>query len=698
MPYLGKRMRLIALYLGILPLLLSFRVEAQLPNLENIRFTEKFSQEFFQDIMPEASRDRGAKSQSQNQQKINQRSTHQDTLRQALIGLPQENENKAQSTNARPTPGDGQESLLYSEIRQWLESRYQSLGQGQAEHIQFLNNNFSLGGFNYSGFTWSRPFGGFSLVVNRQLSPDLFDENRWIVMDTFTVVIEASHFLGKLKEANVIDINQGQMAAFAGINFKRTYTTYHFAQSFLQGLMADYRPLFLPFLDYQVSSVLRLQPEKLLKREDHWTVAAGGIIESPTWNGFSAYGGVMSEISSKSQTSIQRMSQDAQEFFRLSQEHRIIKRAGVAAGLQLDFFKLIKFTLLSYDLEYQAEKSQEITMSFKRDDIKELQEDRELHSEVNKILKNKTPVLAKVGPYVIKLDHKESESSQSKAMLLLRGKLKKSNFEQINVIKDQQTKTFVRTYSENIKLVQNFWSRIFSSVLFRLLQFPSFISQDSLMSKKLQLEYESSGPQSLDPKVMAIEHEEQFSLQASLSYQAFRTHRWQDKKYKNEAESFMHRFTTLSSQLRSMVRNSQLRGPLMVNTHIRVNGSGLEYFNLLSKDEVESEFQYICQSNRTCLKNLKTHYQRYKASLSKKFELIHLKRMLETTLKHLHDLRTFQVLFGESVFVHGSFQAISAQGTPFSTSHNLGQFHGLGIIDTFQRTHGIRAPASIWEE
>lgn len=666
----------------IVPLFFSLQARAEIPDFHYIRFSRDF----------EASLE-----QSQDFVKSQSDSDTQLILKKALIG-PEAFENS--TSKSRSTPTDGQNSLLYGEIRQWLEGRYQTIGQGQAEHVRLMNQQFNYGGFNFSGFSWQKPFGGFGIYVNRTLSPDLFDVNRWIVMDTFTILIEASHFLGRLQEAGAVDMTQTEIAAFAGINFKRVYTTYHFANSFQDGLVADFRQLFLPFTEYSPERIVSLGAEKLIKREDTWTVAAGGLLQTPLWNGLSFYAGVLAEATHQSMLTVQRMQENSSsEYLRIGLKSKIQKRAGVSAGLQLDFFKLIKFTIMSYDLEYNSEKSKELTLSFEREDLDLLLDGREISQELGKVLKKQEVEIDYLEPYVTKLDESESEGSASKAMILLKGSLKKSNFEQIKVIKDQVSRTFIKSYSESIKLVQNFWSRIFSSVFFRLFNFATWITNDAALTRKLQIEYEATLPQSIDPKQMSVENTEQFSLAATLSYESARTHKWTDKSYRRDAENFMNRYTSLPGNLRTMVRNKELRAPLSVSTNIRMIGRDLDFFNSLDRSIVAAEFEYICQKKSSCIRKLKAPYEDYKKSLkeSKKLELVHLKKLVSQILLEMHDLQSFYVLFGEGIFIHGTFRAYSSSGILFTTQHSQGQFNGLGIIDNFQRLNGTRQPASVWE-
>ncbi len=614
--------------------------------------------------------------------------------------------NRAEAKSARSTtPGDGQQSLMYGEIRQWLESRYQGIGQAEADRLNFFNNQFNMGTQNFSGFSWQKPFGGFGIYVDRQVSPDLFDAKRWNVMDTMTIVVEATTFLGKMAEAGAVDMSASDIAAFAGINFKRVYTTYHFADSFGEAIIADFRYLFLPFLAHTPSGALALNDGKLLKREDTWTVGAGGVIESPPWYGLSFNGGAIAEVTNKSSVVLQsirpREASKPGEFLRLSHASSLIKSAGVTASLQLDFFKLIQFTLLSYDLEFSSEKNKEMTLSFRDEHRDQLSNGSDTSREFAQLLRKNSPDIRFLEPYVVQLNEGETASSSSRAMLLLWGNLKKSAMEQTRVIKDQTVKTFFNNYSESIRLVQNFWSRLFSSFIFRIFQFSSIIQNDAAFTRKLTIEYEATLPQSSDPEKMLIESQEQFSMVASLSFEAARTDRWTDRSYKKDAEGYVDRYTVnLSPELKTMIRNEDLKGPLRVTTNIRVMGDGLAHFNTLSEELVIKEFEHMCDKKSSCVKKLLKPYQEYKRILAGtgRHELAQLKHVITGVLKEVNDLATFSVLFGENAFINGTFYATSRQGLPFRTTYSYGQFRGMGVIDTYKRMNGIRQPASVWSE
>lgn len=611
---------------------------------------------------------------------------------QAVAGV-----SRSKSMAAR---GDGQQSLLYSQIHNWLGSQYQGIGQQEAGQVQLFNQQFNLGAQNFSGFTWQRPFGGFSLNAYRQISPDLFDSKRWIVMDVFTINVEATSFLGKLGDAGIVNMTASEIAGFAGVNFTRTYTTYSFAADFSSALFADFKDLFLPFLAHTPEGVLSASGGKVMRREDTWSMGAGGLIESPSYYGLSFNAGALAEVSQVSTLIVQQIPEDEAmrpgEYLRVSHKSTQKKSAGVSAGLQMDFFKILEMTLLSYDLEYQAKEDKEIHLSFRPEDRQGLLE-QDKGREFASLLKSNSPNIQWLEPHVVKMDESASESSSSRAMLLLWGTLKKSSMERIRVIKDQVTKDFFSHHSESIRLVQNFWSRLFSSFIFRIFSFSSLVQNDAALTRKFNMEYEATLPQSADPKLMLAEHQEQFSMVLTMKYEAARTDRWQDRSYKKDMEGFMDRYTTLPAQFRTMVRNEELKGPMSVTMNMRIMGDGLTHFNSLTTAQVEGVFHGVCDEKKTCTQRLMAPYLAYKRVWegTKRLELAQLKKCMSTFTKEIKEMAPLQALFGEYAFIHGQFNARSRSGMPFATSYSTGQFRGVGLIDTYQRQNGTRLPASI---
>jgi hypothetical protein len=165
--------------------------------------------------------------------------------------------------NKLPNPFEGQNNL-YNRIFDELNSEYQHIGQRQAQTI-LQNNKLSVtGGLNSIGLSYHRPFGDFSIILDRNLAPDITDDKRWIVTDTFAINIDASKVMRKLKDERVINLDEKNMAAFIGVVFKRTFTWVHYASSYEEGLTTHFEKLFFPFRALTFETMAQLTNNEMI--------------------------------------------------------------------------------------------------------------------------------------------------------------------------------------------------------------------------------------------------------------------------------------------------------------------------------------------------------------------------------------------------------------------------------------------------
>lgn len=640
----------------------------------------------------------------------------QSRMMSALLG--------ASFNSSSVIPVDGEESPIFEEIRRHLENSYERMGMAEVANINRLNQQFNLGLANYSGFSWQKPFGVVQVWADRQVTPNLFGEN-WLIQDTFNMEIEASTFLEKLNEAGLSNMTAAEIKAFAGISFRRIYTYYHYADSYDNGLGADFSKLFLLFTKFNRPGMEFMGHEDIMKREDTWTASGGALISTPPLYNLSFSAGVLAEVDFQQMASIQsNHSKNLEEQrFKIGVLNKKIGNIGAAVELQLDFFKLLKFSLLRYDLNYQYASGKEFTLGFNPVQWEEVKLTKELNSELSSILKG-TSSVEKLEPYVVRLDESTSESLDQRGSILIWGKLQKSKNEQIRVIKDNTVRTFYKSYSQNVKVVQNILSRIFSAIVYKLLRLPVGATNAAIYGQQVNMEYEATHPQATDPKIIRVENTEQFSFVLTQYYNATRTDRWIDRKFKNDVIWFVDNFTSLPKDYKTSIRQEHLKGPLMVDSNVRIEHSGLRYFLLSTEDRIFGELAEVCDSqmkadwmnpkerkyllkrglsgNEFCVKDLGKKYLAFKEDYfqnSEKPSIAKFKSFMTKYYKESKNIASLEALFGrENTFVHGRLQAKTGMGTSFNTSFSSGQFRGLGVIDNFKRSTGSRMPASIISE
>ncbi|MGE3611077.1 MAG: hypothetical protein AB7I27_15910 [Bacteriovoracaceae bacterium] len=616
----------------------------------------------------------------------------ENKIKETLLGV-------ATKSLTDPIPTDGEEqSPLYEEIRNQLETSHESIAQKEVSDLTTWNNQFNFGNQNYSGFSWQKPFGTVQVHVDRQVAPNLMGDN-WLVSDTFNFQIEATTFLEKLKDAGLASMSEKEIGAFAGITFKRTYTYYHYAPSYMDGLKSDFSKLFLPFLKFNPQGILKMGNEEIIKREDHWTAQAGGLISTPS-SGASFSAGVLAEYAYQQASSIQSFLSNEKRF-ELDVKSKTSKSIGTTLSLQIDFFKLLKLTILNYDLNYEYAAGKTYALSFTNEAWQSVQANATQNQEFNHIMKGHGQIQT-LEPYVIRLDESSSSSIESRGSILIWGKLNKSKTEQVKVIKDQVVKVFYKNYSQSIKLVQNIFSRLFSAVIYKLFKLPVGVKNIAMFNRQITLEYEASTPQAINPEISRIENTDQFSFVLTQSYEAARTDRWLDRRFKNDVIWFIDVFTTLPKDYKAIVRNEELKGPILVESNLRIEKNGFDFFISLPQDQVKKQIETVCDKKSKCIKNLDTKYQNFKNDYianNQRPSLAKFKIFLSSYYKLAQSLTDLFGLFGEgNIFLNGKLEAQTAQGTPFLTSFSSGQFRGLGVIDNFKRSTGSRMPASIVSE
>ena len=623
-----------------------------------------------------------------------------------------------------PTPIDGAESPLLEQVRTHLEASHREIGLREVSQLDFLNRQFNLGTENLSGFSWQKPYGVVHVHTDRQVTPNLFGSN-WLIQDTFTFDIEATSFLEKATQAGITEMSAAEIGAFAGITFKRVYTYYHYANSYSEGLRADFSKLFLPFIKFNMKGIEQMQNEEIIKREDDWTIGAGGMITTPPYYGFSFSGGVLTQYAYENLVTVQHNNtqDDSSEKIRVSSRAKQTMSAGVNLSLQVDFFKILKFTIMNYDLNYEYASSKEFALGMNTPEWQHITNDQTQSSELRSILLG----LGQIGslePYVVTLDEADSSSLAQRGNLLVWGRLAKSKTEQVRVIKDDHVKVFFKSYAQNMRVVQNVFNRLFNAVVYKIFKFPLGTKNAALYNRQINMEYEATHPQAGDPNISRIEKSEQFSFVLNQSYEAARTDRWIDKKFKDDLIWFVDSFTTLPKDYKTIIRSEQLKGPMMIESNLRVEKAGFEHLLNSSEDAVFGSIAQVCESKREadwknsserikllkklhvgsdlCVKKIGLNFIEFKADYKQnalKPSLAKFKSFLTKYFKAAKSLRSLSNLFGEgNTFINGQLKATSSQNSQFVTTFSTGQFRGLGVIDNYKRSTGSRLPASIVSE
>jgi hypothetical protein len=618
---------------------------------------------------------------------------------------------------------DGNMSPVYSKIIEVLSGNFQKIGQNEANGILAFNRQFNLGEQNFSGFTWQKPMGKFSISANRVIRPYLFSTTLWIVEDTFTIYIDATTFLKSMKEDGLIDISEKNIGLFAGLSFKRNFKYEHFSSSYNEGLFSDFSKLFMSWNIFSLEPIMKLSDYEIVSKEDSITAAVGGMISSPPIYGFSGAAGVMVSYNHVGKTTVQKLGPDDKhapgEFLRVGSSKSNSVSIAATAKVQLDFLKLIKLTLFSYDFEYEYEKSQTVNLSFYDRDRAKLVSNTPESAEFKHILTIGMPEIKALQNNIVTLDQREQQNMTSKFGFLLFGHIKKKETEQIKIIKDGKSKTFFRSHFENLKTKQNFFSRLLNTAIYALIKIDLGARLDASKARYVDIEYDyqnENGGQTQDD--ISLDSEEKLSVVLQNRYDARATAGSSKKIYKNHALDIIRNYSSLAKEVGDLVEKDELQGPMTIHTSVRVEKVGLKYFNQQDEDYHFRAMAMVCDDEHPnrwaqrnyrehmmkrlqtgsalCVKQLGKDYLAYKEDLDN-YHQINMKKFRDFMI-HLHKktdrVRDLNLFFGENnIFFNGYFASKTKAGENFSTFFQDGVFRGLGIVDNYIRAN--RTPAAI---
>ena len=170
---------------------------------------------------------------------------------------------------------------VYKRIMDYFGQNYQEIADRQFHLMEKDQNRFKAG-INHLAFDYFKSFAYFSVEFQRQMAPNLFADN-YVINDTINIYIDATQFLGDLKQRGIIDIGKKQLLGFAGVTFKRSYQYSYFAKNKTEAMTLYLRRLFFSFLKFRSKNFLKMKPEEVMVRTDRLGFQVGGISNIPIY-------------------------------------------------------------------------------------------------------------------------------------------------------------------------------------------------------------------------------------------------------------------------------------------------------------------------------------------------------------------------------------------------------------------------------
>ncbi len=648
------------------------------------------------------------------------------------------------------------DNALYRSILNELGTTYDSIGQRQAANVLHNQNTTVFGGLNNIGIKYTKDFLDFSIIAGRTVAPDLFSDDKWIVSDEFTIDINASKLLSNLKDQGVVDFSEKQYGAFAGVSFRRTFRSVHFANSYMEGLTLHFDKLFLAFTKFMNKDYLNLGEYEFLQKEDSLSLKAGAIAGAPIYGPIFGSAGVLASYESLSRVDIQSVHEQEKssenEKLRITMEKVKSASVGISASISVEFLKLLQMTLLKYDFNYKLEDAQKTYLTFYDQDFEKLKKDSYYSQQVERILKGQKSDLYALRNNVVSLEQRKTEQKESKYSLLFWGGQKEASTQQIEIVKDGVVHRFFKHYYEKIKYKQNIFSRLVSVLVKSLLKLDSIINKDSSDSKKVIVEY-SADENLIDAKKdINMKEEETVSIGFSHYFFTASTRGVTKRGHKKTALETLNNYSGVDPLAIRLFERDQLVGPVKINGEYKINRDGLYHLLGFSQAEMKSRYEAMCGGKskgifkwfrnlfNNCLHRMSSSSKKfytewayndfsagiykYCDSKTKKYSwfkrsrkrrkcmeeyskrnvpqniaevpLWRLKDIIQTIyLEHKNKTQILSFFGYDNVFYYGNFQAYTSEGQSFISYFNEGRFDGLGVVDNFRRENNLRSPASL---
>lgn len=651
---------------------------------------------------------------------------------------------------------------LYDQIEQELNREYEAIGLREAARLLSNRSLSIIGGLNSVGVSFKRPFLDFTYYVDRNLAPDLFDDKRWIVTDTMSVTIDASKIFGRLKSEGKIELTEKNLNAFAGLVFKRSYTYVHFADSYEEGLMRDFEKLFFPFRYFSPEKIKTLNANEFLIKEDSLSYNIGGLASAPLYSGITGMAGFLAKYQRLTKTEVfghtltkedEELAFEHRPALHLSFEKTESRSLGIGIGVQLEFLRLLKITLLSYDFTYNFDKSLKTYLDFKNKDLDLIVPESQISEEIRAMFRSQDPKIDILKPFLVSEEKRESILKRSKYTILLNGGIKEAKTSQVEIVNDGKVKRFFKHHFEHIKYKEDIWSRLFGGFINALIDVEVAANKISSETKRVSLEYEGESDLLNQNESIDVESEEKLSIAMTAIYRTVKTSGNSGEKYKEHALFYLDRFSGVDPLAVKMLKDDHLRGPLTLQGKYQIGRDGLMYLNRQGINDIFNHFNSLCQEfpetgffnfrnfRDNCVRSLQKVYMSYYTDLrhdkvsgsgarycfdkAKKYwwwpskrraaiknclssitykennrlseiPLMSLKELLDSIQSKSYSKVDYYNLFGvQNIFFYGSLDATTSDARIFSTHFHEGAFKGLGLIDHYMRLENMRFPASV---
>ena len=225
------------------------------------------------------------------------------------------------------------------------------------------------------------------------------------------------------------------------------------------------------------------------------------------------------------------------------------------------------------------------------------------------------------------------------------------------------------------------------------------------------MQYVVNHPQAADPEIVRLNSSEEFSFDLNQSIEVHGTTKKTEKSHKEDVIWFIDQFTTLPKTIVDAFKKDELKGPVRVESTLKVEKAGFDYFVKRPLGEFFAQIAWVCKSkkmndwvsevkrpamlkakqsgNEKCVQDMgldvMDFLSDYQANFSKP-AIAKFSKFLKAYYKLTDSANDLAAIFGaNNTFMMSKIEATSPIGTTFSQTVSHGQFRGLGVIDNFSR-------------
>lgn len=516
------------------------------------------------------------------------------------------------------------DSPLYKEILDYMDLHRERIATRQLNQIDAGRDLQVWGGMNHVGINFSRGFGDFSIELKRETAPDLFDDRRWLVTDSFDIYIDASKVLSNLRDEEIIDITEKNLAAFAGITFKRTFRHIHFADSYEESLGFNLDKLFFAFKNFRGVNSLEIAPGEIIQKEDSFSLQAGGFATAPLTSGLAAHLGALVKYQKVSKLLIQGVLPEERSYedetVRISSEKSKEIKAGISAGLVADLFGILQMTLLKFDFEYSLFDSHTFYLSLSRTNINEIGQSESLSRTFINLLKQKSVSETSLAPFLVSEEVRKNEIKRMKYSALIYGGYKDSKTEFIQISKEGLVKTFFRHNFESSKYRENIFSRLFNIIVKSFLKLNSIVNKSVVETDKVRIEYQSEKNllKSKEDLIFGA-NDPKLSINFMRDYYSYKM----NKRERKRVLELLDHFSGADPILANNIEAGVIQKSVEFSTLFSLGHDAMVTFHNQPVSNVHRVFDEACKASRkglkgfldqilkTCEKKLKNKYDAY---------------------------------------------------------------------------------------